>query len=89
MAMTFTLVSHLREELLALVKRRVEKQIEEEKEKERRALEVGQSKIVLFDIIHRRQLCLFLGRRSSNKRYTSESSNLHGMERKVRQGDGS
>ena len=43
MAMTFTLVSHLREELLALVKRRVERQIEEEKEKERRALEVSHS----------------------------------------------
>lgn len=42
MAMTFTLVSHLREELLSLVNGRIERQMEEEKERERRALEVSQ-----------------------------------------------
>ena len=40
MAMTFTLVSHLREQLVALVRDRAEKQRKEEVEKERLALEV-------------------------------------------------
>lgn len=38
--MTFTLVSHLREQLAALVKERVERRRKEEAEKERLALEV-------------------------------------------------
>lgn len=40
MAMTFTLVSHLREQLSRLVRTRVEKQSRELREKERRELEV-------------------------------------------------
>lgn len=40
MAMTFTLVSHLREQLFELVKSRLERQQKEESEKERLALEV-------------------------------------------------
>ena len=40
MAMTFTLVSQLREELAALVRSRAEKRRKEEAEKERLALEV-------------------------------------------------
>lgn len=40
MAMTFTLVSHLREQLSDLAKAKVEKRKREEKEKERLALEV-------------------------------------------------
>ncbi len=40
MAMTFTLVSHLREQLSVLAKAKVEKRKQEEKEKERLALEV-------------------------------------------------
>lgn len=39
MAMTFTLVSHLRELLLALVKSRLERQAKEEAEKERKEIE--------------------------------------------------
>ena len=38
--MTFTLVSHLRELLLALVKSRLERQAKEEAEKERKEIEV-------------------------------------------------
>lgn len=38
--MTFTLVSHLRESLLVLVKSRVERQVKEEAEKARKELEV-------------------------------------------------
>lgn len=40
-AMTFSIVSHLRELLLQLVSSRLERRIQEEKEKERRELEVG------------------------------------------------
>ena len=40
MAMTFTLVSHLREQLLDLEKTRIERRKKEEEEKERRELEV-------------------------------------------------
>lgn len=43
MAMTFTLVSHLREQLLELVKGRIERQQQEESEKARRELEVSLS----------------------------------------------
>ena len=41
MAMTFTLVSHLREQLTELVRSRVEKERRLEAEKERLELEVG------------------------------------------------
>lgn len=41
MAMTFALVSHLREQLSVLVQARAEKRQKEETEKERLALEVG------------------------------------------------
>lgn len=41
MAMTFTLVSHLREQLSRLVRVRAEKRQKEEMEKERLALEVS------------------------------------------------
>ena len=41
--MTFTLVSHLREQLLELVKGRIERQQQEESEKARRELEVSLS----------------------------------------------
>jgi hypothetical protein len=40
MAMTFTLVSHLREQLSHLVRARAEKRRQEDTEKERLALEV-------------------------------------------------
>ena len=40
MAMTFTLVSHLREQLATLVKAKLERRLFEEKEKERLVLEV-------------------------------------------------
>lgn len=40
MAMTFTLVSHLREQLSSLVRLRAEKRKQDEQEKERLALEV-------------------------------------------------
>ena len=40
MAMTFTLVSHLQEELSKLIRSRVEKQRKQDSEKERLALEV-------------------------------------------------
>lgn len=46
MAMTFTLVSHLREQLTALVRSRVEKRLHEESEKERLALEVRSSLVL-------------------------------------------
>jgi hypothetical protein len=49
MAMTFTLVSHLREQLTELVQQRAEKERREEAEKERKALEVLTS------------LCYFIG----------------------------
>lgn len=42
MAMTFTLVSHLREQLAVLVKERTERRRKEEVEKERLALEVSE-----------------------------------------------
>lgn len=41
MAMTFTLVSHLREQLSALVRKREGDRKHEEMEKERLAIEVG------------------------------------------------
>lgn len=41
MAMTFALVSHLREQLSVLVQARAEKRQKEETEKERLTLEVG------------------------------------------------
>jgi len=40
MAMTFTLVSHLREQLSSLVRRRADRLVAEEREKERLAIEV-------------------------------------------------
>lgn len=40
MAMTFTLVSHLREELFTLANSRLDRRQKEEAERERRALEV-------------------------------------------------
>jgi len=40
LAMTFTIVSHLREELTNLARERVERRKHEEAEKERKALEV-------------------------------------------------
>ncbi|KAJ7155989.1 RWD-domain-containing protein [Mycena crocata] len=43
-AMTFTLVSHLREQLSALVKRRTERRRKEEMEKERLAIEVEEAR---------------------------------------------
>ncbi|KAH7930798.1 RWD-domain-containing protein [Leucogyrophana mollusca] len=44
MAMTFTLVSHLREQLSILVRERVEKRLAEEREKERLALEAEEAR---------------------------------------------
>jgi len=46
MAMTFTLVSHLREQMSCLVRKRADQLIAEEREKERLAIEVKSS--VLF-----------------------------------------
>lgn len=39
--MTFTLVSHLREQLSSLVEKRVQARVAEEREKERLVIEVG------------------------------------------------
>lgn len=46
MAMTFTLVSHLREQMTSLVRKRADQLMAEETEKERLAIEVKSS--VLF-----------------------------------------
>lgn len=67
MAMTFTLVSHLREQLSRLVRVRAEKRQKEEMEKERIALEViffyeNSPQVSPLDII------LPTGRGSSNSR---------------------
>ena len=47
MAMTFTLVTHLRERLSTLMREKEERIRQEEAEKERRALEVGFIPVVL------------------------------------------
>ena len=41
MAMTFTIVSHLREQLSTLIRTRLERRRKEERELERKALEAG------------------------------------------------
>ena len=56
MAMTFTLVSHLREQLSQLVRSKIEEHNRQESEKERLALEV---KIILLDCqrdVHKREI---------------------------------
>lgn len=59
MAMTFTLVSYLRELLLSITKERLLRRQQEEKERERLALEVciifHGSKRIIFFILYRRK----------------------------------
>lgn len=62
MAMTFTLVSHLREQLAVLVKERAERRSQEEAEKERLALEVR------FEVATPRWPCLHTLRLDRRKR---------------------
>ena len=65
MAMTFTLVSHLREQLSILVKAKLDRRLFEEKEKERLALEVGinEMRYPFYLVINLRHL----GRRDANE----------------------
>lgn len=56
MAMTFTLVSHLREQLSALVTSRIERRKKEETERERQALQVRYSCLIpLIDVYCHKQ----------------------------------
>lgn len=78
MAMTFTLVTHLRERLSVLMREREERIRREEMEKERRALEVR----AFFVIRHRAhvRLHMFLGGGSQDSGYSCHRRVLQGME---------
>jgi hypothetical protein len=77
--MTFTLVSHLREQLSVLVKTRTEKRQREEREKERLAIEVYfyPSATPAYATI-----TVFLGRGSSNARNPRHTRVIFGLEDK-------
>lgn len=73
MAMTFTLVSHLRERLAALIRNREEKHTLQESERQRRQLEVRWTSMKL--VIH-----VYLGRRGAYSGNTGYSRNLYSLE---------
>ena len=56
MAMTFTIVSHLREQLSTLIRTRLERRKKEALELERKALEVG-PRLYVLSLIHRIYHC--------------------------------
>jgi hypothetical protein len=80
MAMTFTLVSHLREQLSQLVRLKLEEQRQRDSEKERLALEVSH----LFSTKAKTtQLGLFVGGRKTYHWHSCNGGILQGMERKI------
>jgi hypothetical protein len=80
--MTFTLVSHLREQLSQLVRSKLEEQRQRDSEKDRLALEV--SCLPWSKVKNQPSLCA-----GGGKTYCRHSRNrgiIQGLERKVRQG---
>lgn len=87
--MTFTLVSHLREELSVLVRGRAEKTAKEETERERLAIEVI---IAHFTVQQVRRLSIIndcIGRGGSNARHARNFGVIPSLERYFRQRAGS
>ena len=80
--MTFTLVSHLREQLSRLVRSKLEEQRQRDSEKERLALEV--SDFLVPD--EETQFNFYLGGRKTHDWHSCNGGIVQGMERKVRQG---
>jgi hypothetical protein len=80
MAMTFTLVSQLREELATLVRSRVEKRRQEEAEKERLAIEVCS---VITNIWSAANLPFLIGRRGEDSWYPYHPPVIRSMESQV------
>ena len=73
MAMTFTLVSNLREQLAALEKERVEQRKKDEMEKERLAIEVGVSTLFTPHNVSQRVSCQAEEARTRGTPVTPES----------------
>lgn len=79
MAMTFTLVSHLREQLASLVSSRVERRKHEESEKERQIIEVRPLESRPIDALTQRSA----GRRSKNEGNSRNTRCIPCLESKV------
>jgi len=77
LAMTFTLVSHLREQLSQLVRQKNEDEKRREAEKERLILEVCGSDGSHLDSLS------FLGRRKANSRHSSHIRGFQDLEGKI------
>ena len=80
--MTFTLVSHLREQLSQLVRTKLEEQRQRDSEKERLALEVSLSSPPQGEA-DPTQLGLGIGGRKTHNGHSCDGGILQGMERKV------
>ena len=78
--MTFTLVSHLREQLSQLVRSKLEEQRQRDSEKERLALEVSH---LFLSKAKRTQLGLRVGGRKTHHWHSCDCRILQGMEGKV------
>lgn len=81
MAMTFTIVSHLREQLSTLIRTRSGRRKEEALELERKALEVGPCLRVLSLISIQ---SIIIGRRSSHSGHPSDDTVVQGVEVHIR-----
>ena len=80
--MTFTLVSHLREQLSELVRSKLEEQRRRDSEKERLALEVSHFPLSQAQTTY----VLPLGGRKTHYWHSSDGGIIQSMEGKVRQG---
>ena len=78
--MTFTLVSHLRDQLSQLVRSKLEEQRQRDSEKERLALEVS---YLLLPKAKTTQLSLCTGRRKTHHWHSCDGGIVQGMEGKV------
>jgi hypothetical protein len=80
MAMTFTIVSHLREQLSTLIRTRSGRRKKEALELERKALEVG-PRLRVLSLIHP---IYIVGRGSPHSGYPSDDTVIQGVENYIR-----
>jgi len=81
MAMTFTLVAHLREQIGVLIRSKIELQRKTDAEKELRAIEVSHQ--LANYRAHSEYIVKILGRRETYSWDPSNSGILHGMENQI------
>lgn len=84
MAMTFTLVSHLREQISQLVRKKIDEQEKREREKERLALEVRTDAIIIFLWVSCFSNDYLVGRRKAYSRHCRNNGVIQGLEGKIR-----